>query len=103
MFDNTTFIFPAFILAVVLGVLGAWRKMVWVLVLSAVLSLPMAYYLAGTSDLGLLAWLIPLATFGAAYALHQNKPRLAWVLLLPMLGTVLLLALALTAWLTLGA
>ncbi len=103
MSDSATLIFPAFILAVVLGVLGAWRKTFWVLVLSAVLSLPMAYYLAGSSDFGLLAWLMPLATFGAAYALRQNKPRLVWVLLLPMLGTVVLLILALTAWLTLGA
>lgn len=103
MLDPASLVFPAFILALLAALFGVWRKNVWALVASAVLTVPAAMYLAGTSDLSLFAWLIPLALGGAAVAVQKQKTRLAWVLLLPLLLTVLMLILGIAAWASLGS
>lgn len=96
------FSFPLFLLAFVLAIAGVWRKVLWLPVLSAALSMPMVIYLFGASDIGFFAVLIPLGMLGSAVALQKQKTRLAWLLLLPMAIIFALLALGLAAWLSLG-
>lgn len=103
MFNLASLIFPAFILALGIAIFGVWRKNFWVLIISAVLTVPMVIYLAGTSDFRLFAWLIPLALVGSAFAVQKQKTRLAWALLLPLLLTLLMLILGIAAWLSVGA
>jgi hypothetical protein len=93
--------FPASILAVILAGIGVWRKIFWLPVLAALLSLPIGFYLQGSSDLGLLVWLVPLSLLGAAYSLRRENTRLAWILLLPALLLFLMLLIALAAFLNL--
>ncbi len=101
--DVSSIGFPAFILAVILAGIGVWRKIFWLPVLAALLSLPMGIYLQSNSDLGLLVWLVPLSLLGAAYSLRrENKnARLGWILLLPALLLFLMLLIALAAFLNL--
>ncbi len=99
--DISSIGFPAFILAVILAGIGVWRKIFWLLVLAALLSLPIGFYLQSSSDLGLLVWLVPLSLFGAAYSLRRENTRLSWILLLPTVLLFLMLLIAVAAFLNL--
>lgn len=96
---NPSFSLPVFILALLVAILGLWRKDFRFLIVAAVLSLPLSFYLQGNSDLGLLVWAIPLTLSISAYSLKVEKVRLAWVMFLPSVLLFLMLAIALFAWL----
>lgn len=83
--------FPALFLAILLTILGIWKRWFLLPILSAILTLPMSYYLHGSSDLRWVIWLVPLGLLGSAYAIRQGKRRLAWVMLLPLVLVVMLI------------
>jgi hypothetical protein len=73
---------PAGILSSLLAVLGVWKKRIIALIVAGLWSIPATYYLS--AGLGLPLFITALFVFGAAYAVHKNKIRIAWLLLIPL-------------------
>ncbi len=82
--------------------LGVWWRRPWLPGLAAVLSLPVTLELHRHSDLSYVIGLVPVSLLLAAWSLHQRRMALAWLLTLPPLLLVILLAVALVAWIRLG-
>jgi len=75
-------------LSLVLSVIGIAIKKVSLCVAGALLVIPFAYYLTGSPTLiiHLTGLLLPLFQLGAAQAVREDKTRLAWLLLAPLVG-----------------
>lgn len=84
---------PAVIAALLLCGLGVGLKRYWLVVIGTLVSLPFHYFILGTPRFGVLGILLPLCLFAAAYAVRRRIYWLAWLLLLPFAGFVILLAL----------
>ncbi|MEJ5239924.1 MAG: hypothetical protein WHS87_01835 [Anaerolineales bacterium] len=96
---NPSLAFPAFILALLLAVIGLWRKNFWFILVAVFLSIPISFYLQTNSDLRQLAWLIPLSLFLSAYSVKTGRNRLGLVLFLPSVLFAIMLLVAVIAWL----
>jgi hypothetical protein len=83
---------PAIILSLTVSGTGIIKKWPGFLVGGGVLCAPFSLYLSGYPVVRFLAFLLPLFQFGAAWAVHLNRTKLAWVLLLPLVFVSLLLA-----------
>lgn len=93
---------PAMLVALGLGVFGVWRGKKWLPVIAAALVTPFSVYMIGSTDFGWLSLLLPLSLLGAAFAIHREIRWLAWVLLLPLLGVLLLFVVAVVIWANMG-
>ncbi|HET9589261.1 MAG TPA: hypothetical protein VFO91_10770 [Anaerolineales bacterium] len=82
---------PFIIAALLLSAAGILLKRHQFLVAGALFFLPPSLYLSGYPGLRWFALLLPFFIFGAAYFVRENRPGLAWLLLLPPI--------ALSAWL----
>ncbi len=89
---------PALILSLFIAMAGLWFKKTLVVYISAVTSLPAAIYFSQTSDLGLIAYLIPILFALSGWLLQKGKNKLAWLALLPMLAWLLLIIFAVVMW-----
>jgi hypothetical protein len=76
---------PAIILSLAASVAGVAWKRPWLCVLGAALFAPFSYYLAGAMAGNWLMLALPLFQLAAAYAVHKDNMRYAWLLLLPSL------------------
>jgi hypothetical protein len=83
---------PTIILSLTVSGTGIIKKWPWFLVGGGVLCVPFSFYLSGYPVPRFLAFLLPLFQFGAAWAVHFNRTKLAWVLLLPLVIFSLFLA-----------
>jgi hypothetical protein len=78
---------PAILLALGLAVSGIVRNKARWPVIGAVLVLPISLYLAGSPRFGWLALSIPLSLAGTSIAIYLRHTKLAWLLLVPFVGT----------------
>lgn len=76
-------------LSLVCSVIGVWKDKYWLTFLGAFLNLPIAYYLDGAPKLHGFMIFLPFFQIGSAAAVREGKKRLAWLLLLPSIATVL--------------
>ena len=91
---------PALLVALGLGIFGAWRQKKWFAVAAAFLLAPVAWVMTFGTDFGLLAWLLPLSLLGSAFAIQKGIRWLTWVLLLPLLGILLIYIIAIVVFIT---
>ncbi|MEF3274395.1 MAG: hypothetical protein K6356_08355 [Chloroflexus sp.] len=89
---------PLFIASVIISIFGLIRRQMEPVIGGAILALPISYDLMQNSDLGVLVWLMPISLFGSALMVKQGRIRWAWVLWLPQGAVLVLLGLALFAW-----
>ena len=92
---------PAIILSLVVSAAGILKKWPWMLVVGGVLCAPFTWYLSGFTYLHFFAFLLPFFQFGAAWAVHTKRKTVAWVLLLPLviiIGILAFLVLANNTW-----
>ena len=75
---------PAIILSLAVSVTGILKKWPWMLVVGGVLCAPFTLYLSAWTYIHFFAFLLPFFQFGAAWAVHAKQKILAWVLLLPL-------------------
>ena len=73
----------------VFSVLGCARKRYMWLVLGAILALPISLYLGGTPRFRYLMAFLPLFQLCSAYAIHKRVQWLSWVLLAPLVVTMI--------------
>jgi hypothetical protein len=83
---------PVVLLSLAVTVAGLWMKKPWMAVLGGALCIPFTFYLFVFTYLRYFAFLLPLFQFGAAWAVRAGHRTLAWLLLLPLVGTLVLLA-----------
>ena len=74
---------PAIILSIILALTGLVRRWTGLLILAAIISLPFFWFLSQTPRFGKDGFLIPLLLLASAYALAQNRRRIAVLLTLP--------------------
>jgi hypothetical protein len=89
---QTIFGWPAIILSLTVSVIGILKRWAWMLVLGGVLCAPFTVYLFGFTYLHFFSFLLPFFQFGAAWAVHAKRKVLAWVLLLPLILIIAILA-----------
>jgi hypothetical protein len=89
---QTIFGWPAIIISLAISITGILKKRPWILVAGGVLCAPFTVYLFGFTYLRFFAFLLPFFQFGAAWAVHARRKILAWILLLPLASTMLILA-----------
>jgi hypothetical protein len=82
--------FPAGILSLLVSALGIWKKWPIALILAGIWAGPATIYLSFAS--GIPLYLLGLLQFGGAYAVYKDKPRIAWILLIPLLMATLFMA-----------
>jgi hypothetical protein len=83
---------PAIILSLAISAIGILKKWPWMLVAGGLVCAPFALYLSGFPVFRFIALLLPFFQFGAAWAVHAKRKYLAWILLLPMIGVSVFLA-----------
>jgi hypothetical protein len=83
---------PAVILSLAVSITGILKKWWWMLVLGGILSSPLAFYLSLFPSVHYLSLSIPFFQFGGAWAVHKDRKLLAWLLLLPLVITIAVLA-----------
>ncbi len=77
---------PAILIALALAVTGIVReKRVW-LIAATILVLPISFYLFGSPRFWWLGLSIPLLLSGASFAVSRRRNKIAWALLVPVLG-----------------
>ena len=97
MFAQIVFGWPSIITSLVLSVAGLLAKRPLLVALGGVFFLGPALYLGGYPAIGWFGLLLPVGLFGAAFALRQKKPWIAWLLVLPaLIASVWLAILVLT-------
>jgi hypothetical protein len=77
---------PAIIIALLLSLFGIIRRKPRVLIASAILVLPISFYLLGSPRIGWLGLLIPFLFVGVGMAIYRKKIVLAWSLLVPYIA-----------------
>jgi hypothetical protein len=83
---------PMIIFSMIVSVAGILKKWPWMLVAGGVLCVPFTVYLFGFTYLHFFAFLLPFFQFGAAWAVHTKRKTAAWVLLLPLVIIISILA-----------
>ena len=83
---------PAIILSLVVSAAGFLKKWPWMLVAGGLLCAPFSFYLYGFTTLRYFAFLLPFFQFGAAWAVKVERKALAWILLLPLVIVMAVLA-----------
>jgi len=79
---------PAIVASLIVSVIGlSIKKPLWIAIGGALL-LPFSIYVTLNRVPGII---LPLLQFGAAWAASQQKMRLAWLLLLPLVVAIALL------------
>lgn len=73
---------PALIISLLLSIVGIWKRWLPAIIISGVWSIPATYYLSVGSRLPI--YLTAVFVFGAAFAVHKEKIRTAWMLLIPL-------------------
>jgi hypothetical protein len=86
-FAQIVFGWPFIILSLLLALTGILLKRPALLVASAVLFTPPAWYLSGYPVIRWFGMLLPVSLLGAAYSVQKDKLRLALLLVLPPLVT----------------
>ena len=81
---------PAIIASILLAIAGLLMKKPRLLVIAGVVFLPFTYYLSNGLRNPLV--IMPFLLFASAYAVHRQKIRLAWLLLLPLVIVSVVLA-----------
>jgi len=89
---QTIFGWPAIILSILLALAAITRRWAGLLIVATIVALPFFWYLSQTPRFGLDALLIPLLLLAAAYALTQNRARIAALLLIPYAAFILWIA-----------
>ncbi len=84
---------PGIITAIVLVCIGIITKKSWLIILGAIFSVPISWYLGSTPKFRYIMYALPLFFIGAALAIKFGKIILAWVLTLPYVGVVVWLGL----------
>ncbi len=86
---------PGICLSLVLSIIGVARKRISLCIGGALLVIPFAYYLTGSpiSIVHIAGLLLPLFQFGAALSVREDKIRLAWLLLSPLVAVAVWLLL----------
>lgn len=74
---------PTIIVAILLSIAGVWFRKSALLIVSGIISVPFAYYLSAGFQTA--AILLPFFHFGAAYFITRKDPRIAWLLISPMI------------------
>jgi len=78
---------PGVLLSLTLSVIGIARSKIAFCIAGAILILPFSFYLVGSpSFFRVIGLLLPIFQFGVALAVREKRTRLAWVLLLPLVG-----------------
>ncbi|WP_298821503.1 hypothetical protein [Chloroflexus sp.] len=98
MSDFATIALPLFLISVIISIFGLWRRRMEPVIGGAILALPVSFYLMQTSDIGVLAWLMPIGLAGSAWLIKQGRFGWAWVLWLPQGIILVLIGMALFAW-----
>jgi hypothetical protein len=81
---------PAIITSILLSIAGILMKKPELLVIAGFIGIPFAAYLTAGSHLpGLL---LPVFQFGSAYAVKRQKTLMAWMLVVPIIISALMLA-----------
>ena len=84
---------PAMIASLIVWLIGLVRKNYQIVVVAGILSLPFSiFYLGASVNSRPLGALFSLGHFGSAYALRQQKTKLAWLLLAPYAIFLVILA-----------
>jgi hypothetical protein len=74
---------PAIIISILLSLAGVLMKRPNLLMIAGIICIPFTYYLSG--GFRNPAVIMPFFLFGAAFAIHRQKNRLAWLLIAPLL------------------
>ena len=82
---------PAIMLAIGLSIAGVYRKIPWLLVVAAILTAPISFYVAGSPKYGWLALLMAPMLIVGAVLIKYRRPRIAWYCVAPFV--------AVTGWL----
>ena len=77
---------PAILVSLVLSVVGIVRRSPAWLIISAIVVVPLAFYLFGTPRFWWAGLLCPVLLVGASIAIRRSRPGLAWSLFVPFVG-----------------
>jgi hypothetical protein len=83
---------PTILVSLAVSVTGILKKWQWMVMAGGVLCAPFTLYLFGFTTLHYFAFLLPFFQFGAAWAVHARRMFLAWVLMLPLVSILFILA-----------
>jgi hypothetical protein len=83
---------PVILLSLAITVAGILKKWPWMVALGGALCIPFTFYLFGFTYLRYLAFLLPFFQFGAAWAVRAGRKILPWILLVPLTGILIILA-----------
>ncbi len=89
-----TFLFgwPLMLLALLLSALGVFQKKPLLALLGAVFAIPFTITMLATESIGMFAIVIPICMFTALGAVAMEITKWAWILLIPVLGLLLWIA-----------
>jgi hypothetical protein len=89
-----TFLFgwPLMIIALLLSALGVFQKKPIPAFLGAIFAIPFTITMLATRSIGLFAIVIPICMFAVLGAVVMEISKWAWVLLIPVLGVLLWIA-----------
>lgn len=92
-----TFMFgwPLMLLALLINALGIFQKNPIAALLGAIFALPFTITMLAIESIGLFATIIPICMFTATGAVVIEVSKWAWVLLIPVLGLLLWIAVSL--------
>ncbi len=75
--------YPAGLISLAISALAIWKKWFGLLIFAGVWAFPATFYLSVA--FGFPLYLMGLLQFGGAYTVYKGKPRIAWLLLIPLL------------------
>lgn len=74
---------PASLLSLLLAIAGIWKRWIPLIIISGIWAIPATYYMS--TVLRFPVFVAAIFVFGAAYAVHKEKIRTAYLLLIPLL------------------
>jgi hypothetical protein len=79
---QVTFGWPAIIISILLSIVGLMLRKPALLIVAGIICMPFTYYVSnGFSN---LAVVLPLFSFGSAYAITRQKKLIAWLCITPL-------------------
>lgn len=85
---------PGIITAIVLVSIGISAKRIWLIILGAVFAIPISWYLGSNPKFRYIMYALPIFFIGSALAIKYEKNKLAWIFVLPYVGIISWLGLA---------
>ncbi len=79
---------PGIITALVLVSIGIYTKRILLIVLGTIFSIPISWYLGSSPIFRYIMYALPMFFIGSAIAIKFGKHKLAWILIIPYVVTM---------------